>query len=126
MGRKEVVLKKALEGQGLSEDTFNFILTLAQKGRVNLLPEIIGAFEGKNDEARGVIRGEVRSPQDLSQGERQEIEKVVSEALGKEVIFTYKVDSSLIGGLIAQVGSYTFDDTLTSHLRRLGDDLNRR
>ena len=123
---KTMAVKSALKDKGLSENVYNFIITLAQKGRINLFSEVILAFQKISDEANGVTRGEVRSANALSPEERQEIQDVVSKTTKKNVILTYEEDPNLIGGLIAEVGSYTFDDTLTSHLRRLNDDLKRR
>ena len=123
---KEVALKSSLKDRGLSKDVYNFMLTLAQKGRISLLSEVILAFQQRSDEAHGVTRGEVRSAHVLSPEERQKIQGVVSKVTQKKVVLTYTEDSNLIGSLVAKVGSYTFDDTLTSHLRRLNDDLKRR
>ena len=61
-----------------------------------------------------------------SETQRQQIEATVEKVLKKKVIMTYKVDPSVIGGLVAQAGSYTFDDSLNSHLQRLNDELKRR
>ena len=95
------------------------------KGRVELLPEIALAYEARSDEANGVTRGEVRSSTVLTSEERARIESKVSEVTKKKVILTYKEDPEVIGGLIAEVGGYRFDDTLRSHLKRLKDDINR-
>ena len=123
---KEKVLENSIKKKSLNEDTYNFLLILAKKGRMSLLSEVVQAFQERSDEKNGVIRGEVRSAQILSPEERQEIQNVVSRIIGKKVILTYTKDLNLIGGLVARVGSYTFDDTLTSHLKRLNDDLKRR
>jgi len=73
-----------------------------------------------------VTRGTVKSASVLPPESRSRIEKRVSEVTGKKVILTYTQDATVIGGLIAEVGGYLFDDTLKSHLQRIKDDLNRR
>jgi len=123
---KEKALKEALKNGGLSEETNSLVLLLAKKGRLPIFPEVVEAFQARADEAHGVTRGTVRSAIVLSPEERQRIEKTVSNYTKKQVILTYKEDPNVIGGLIAEVGSYTFDDTLKSHLRRLNEELNRR
>lgn len=122
---KESVFKEGLNGK-FSGETKSFLLLLAKKGRVELIPEIALAFQSLIDAANGVTRGIVKSPVALSNEEQQSIEKTVSRYTGKKVILTYEEDKSLIGGLVAEVGSYTFDDSLTSHLTRLNEELNRR
>lgn len=123
---KEKALKEALKNGGLSEETSSLVLLLAKKGRLPILPDVVEAFQARADEAHGVTRGTVRSAIVLSPEERKRIETTVSNYTKKQVILTYKEDPNVIGGLIAEVGSYTFDDTLKSHLRRLNEELNRR
>lgn len=123
---KAKALEAALKNGGLSEETRALILLLAKKGRLPIFSEVVEAFQARADEAHGVTRGTVRSAIVLSPEERKRIETTVSNYTKKQVILTYKEDPNVIGGLIAEVGSYTFDDTLKSHLRRLNEELNRR
>jgi F-type H+-transporting ATPase subunit delta len=96
------------------------------KGRLQHISDILTSFEEIVDSQNGIIRGSVRSAVKLDQDARQNIEKVVSHFVKKKVILTYSEDVSLVGGVVAQVGGWTFEDTLDSHLRRLKEDLNRR
>jgi uncharacterized protein YbcI len=56
--------------------------------------------------------------------------KVIKEKLekltGKKVVLEYHEDKSLIGGLVAQVGSFSFDDSLETQLRLMREDLKRK
>ena len=99
---------------------------LARNDRFAVLPDLVSAFEKEIDASNNVTRGVVRSAIALGQDERSRIEKTVEEFLKKKVIMTYKVDPSVIGGLVAQVGSYTFDDSIQSHLTRMNEELKRR
>ena len=123
---KESALQAALKDGGLSQETLSFVLMLARKNRLGLFEQIVSAVKSQIDLAHGVTRGNVRSAAVLSPEERKRIEEIVSRYTKKQVILTYKEDPSVIGGLIAEAGSYTFDDTLTSHLRRLKDETTRR
>lgn len=120
------VLKKSCENKGLSSDLLNFVFILAEKGRVGCLDQILGAFESLVDAYNGVTRGTVHSAVKLDSDARQRIEGVVSHFVKRKVILSYSEDSALVGGVVAQVGGWTFEDTLDSHLRRLKEDLNRR
>ncbi|MCB0364241.1 MAG: ATP synthase F1 subunit delta [Bdellovibrionaceae bacterium] len=122
---KEKSLAQALKGAGLLNEVESFLLLLAGKNRLPLFSEILTAYQTLTDEANGVTRGVVRSATVLSQNDRKRIEETVSKYTNKNVILTYKEDEELLGGLIAEVGSYTFDDTLTSHLKRLNEELKR-
>ena len=67
----------------------------------------------------------MRSATVLAPEERKQIETLVSRATKKQVILSYKEDPSLVGGLVAEVGSFTFDDSLISHLKRINEQLTR-
>jgi F-type H+-transporting ATPase subunit delta len=103
----------------------NFLLLLAKKNRLGVFSEMLTAYETISDEAHGVTRGTVRSATPLGPEDRKRIEELVSKATKKQVILTYKEDPALLGGLVADVGSFTFDDSLISHLKRINEQLNR-
>lgn len=123
---KRDLIHKAFQDKGISADTFNFLGLLAEKGRFHHLEDILTSFETLVDAQNGITRGTVRSAVKLDQDARLRIEGVVSHFVKKKVILTYSEDTTLVGGVIAQVGGWTFEDTLDSHLRRLKEDLNRR
>lgn len=122
---KVQALEKLTAGLSIAESLKNFLLLLAKKNRLGIFKEILTAYEFITDEAHGVTRGVVRSATVLAPEERKRIETLVGRATKKQVILTYKEDPSLLGGLVAEVGSFTFDDSLTSHLKRINEQLTR-
>jgi F-type H+-transporting ATPase subunit delta len=123
--QKEDVLKKVFADKGVAKEVIETILLLARNERLNVFPELVHAFESEIDGANGVIRGTVRSASVLAPEERKRIEQTVEKYLNKKVIMTYNVDPAVIGGLVAQVGSYTFDDSISAHLTRMNEELKR-
>lgn len=123
---RETVLKAALADKGVTKEVVEAALLLARNDRFALFPELVTAFESEADAANNVCRGTVRSATVLGQAERQRVEETVERVLKKKVIMTYKTDPAVIGGLVAQVGSYTFDDSIDSHLKRMNEELKRR
>lgn len=118
-------MEKLLAKVKVSETLKNFLLLLTRKNRLAIFADVVSAYQTIADESHGVTRGTVRSAAVLSPEDRKRIEEIVSKATKKQVILTYKEDPSLLGGLVAEVGSYTFDDSLTSHLTRINEQLNR-
>ncbi|MBK9040855.1 MAG: ATP synthase F1 subunit delta [Bdellovibrionales bacterium] len=123
---KRKILEKALKEKGFYEHVESFVFLLAKKGRMALLPEIVESFQELTDQANEVTRGVVHSASVLMQEDRSAIENVVASYLGRKVILTYKEDPKLLGGLVARIGSFIFDDTLATHLKRLKEELKRR
>ena len=122
---KVAAFEKMLASVTLSEPLKKFLLILARKGRLGLFAASVDAYQTLNDQAHGVTRGVVRAATLPGPEERTRISDLVSRATNKQVILTYQEDPSLLGGLVAEVGSMTFDDSLITHLRRMNEQLNR-
>ena len=102
-----------------------FVMLLAKKNRLGIIADSLTAYQMISDEAHGVTRGLVRSAAVLGPDDRKKIEQLVSKATKKQVILTYKEEPELLGGLVAEVGSFSFDDSLKSHLIRINEQLTR-
>ena len=113
---RAAALKAAFEGSGVHEDLQSFVLLLAEKNRLGVIKDVELAFQDKADAANGVVRGTVRAAYALSGDEQKAVEDMIQKATGKKVILQFEQDSTVIGGLKAQVGSFTFDDTVDTHL----------
>lgn len=110
----------------ISEDVLRFVNLLAEKGRLEFTEQIAEAFEGLIDAQHGMTRGTVRSASVLDPEQRKNLEETVRKVTGKQVVLSFDVDPSLVGGLVAKVGGWTFDDSLTTHLTTLKEDLRRQ
>lgn len=109
-----------------SPDVFNLLRLLNEKNRMNVVVDIAQSFEKMIDDARGVSRGTVRSASNLDADQRKNLEDTVNKVTGRKVILKFEVDPTLVGGLVAKVGGWTFDDSLSSHLTTMRDHLSRR
>lgn len=121
---KMEALKGALSGK-CSEEVVNTLLLLAENARLEVFPELVAAFEEISDEDHGVTRGTVRSASPLSAEARKQIEETVTKVTKNKVILNFTEDPKLLGGMVAQVGGWTFDDSLETHLTRMSEELNR-
>jgi F-type H+-transporting ATPase subunit delta len=124
--KKVAAVKAALSGVSISEEVLNTINLLGDKNRLNLLPQVVISFQEFLDIEEGITRGVVKSAQPLSEEARKEIEQKINKILNKKIVLTYQQDPKLLGGVITQVGGWTFDDSLDTHLKKLNEELNRR
>lgn len=122
---KVKVMEAVTAAVALNDTLKRFLLLLARKNRLGIFAEVLSAFQSIADEANGITRGAVRSATALGPDERARITELVGAALKKKVILTFHEDSSLLGGMVAEVGSFTFDDSLKSHLNRINEQLTR-
>ena len=123
--QKIAALTAALSNK-VSQELTNTLILLAENNRLEIFNELVSAFEAISDEDHGVTRGTVRSATALSPEARKKIEDTVTQVTKKKVILNFTEDPKLLGGMVAQVGGWTFDDSLETHLTRMSEDLNRR
>jgi F-type H+-transporting ATPase subunit delta len=103
----------------------DFVGLVAERGRADHLPEIVGAYRALVDAELGRARAQVRTAVALTDGEKRELSGKLEHALGKRIILEEQVDATLLGGFIAQVGSLIFDGSLDGQLARMRQRLAR-
>lgn len=124
--KKVASVKAALSGKGVSEEVLNTLVLLGEKNRLNILDQVALALQDLMDAEDGLTRGVVRSAQPLSAEAQKDVEQKINKILNKKIVLTYEQDPKLLGGVIAQVGGWTFDDSIDTHLKKLNEELNRR
>jgi F-type H+-transporting ATPase subunit delta len=97
----------------------DFLGLVAERGRADHLPEIVTAYQGLADAEHGQARAQVRSAVALTDKEKRELSARLERALGKRILLEERVDSTLLGGFVAQVGSLILDGSLDGQLARL-------
>lgn len=123
--QKSQVIKNTFAGKGLSEDVLNLLLLLAENQRIGSIGGVAEALQNAADAEDGITRGTVRAARPLTAEAQKELEQKISATLNKKIMLTFQEDPKILGGLIAQVGGWTFDDSLETHLRKLNEELNR-
>jgi F-type H+-transporting ATPase subunit delta len=117
--------RSALEGllSGGDERVRNFLLLLAEKGRIAELEPIYEEFERLVAADEGVLDVELTTAYELSDQEANEIVRQIEQNSGRRVEATRKVDPDLIGGIVMQVGSRRADASVRGRLNRLRQEL---
>lgn len=123
--QRKLALTASTAGK-VSEELFNTLMLLAEKNRLYIFSDLVLSYQEISDEDQGLTRGWVKSASPLAPGAKKRIEDTIAKATGKKVILSFSEDPKLLGGTMAQVGGWTFDDSLESHLTRMSEDLNRR
>ena len=117
--------RAALEGLLAEGDELvrNFLLLLAEKGRIAELEPIAEEFERLVAADEGILDVELTTAYELSDQEADEIVRQIEKTSGRRVDATRKVDPDLIGGIVLQVGSRRVDASVRGRLNRLRQEL---
>jgi F-type H+-transporting ATPase subunit delta len=109
---------------GVSALTRDFLALVARHGRAHQIAAIVEAYRSLVDEALGRARARVRTAVPLTEDERGQIRARLARALGvRDVLVEEIVDAALLGGFVAEVGSYLVDASLDGQLARLRERL---
>ena len=117
--KKAAAFDEVLSKAGVTGGVRRFFLVVAQAARLNLLHEIVAAFDELVDEHLGIQNAAVSSPHVLSPAQSKALEVSLSARTGKTVRLRWKQDPSLLGGLKVQVGSTVYDASLRGQLQQL-------
>ena len=120
---KKKSLETLFQAGKYSEDVKAFLYLLVDRSRIYAVSDIAKATENILDEEEGVTRGKIKSSTAISEQSKHDYEKKIGQALGKKIYLETAIDSQIMGGVRVEVGGWTFDDSLQTHLDHLGDQL---
>ncbi len=116
---KGAVLAGVGELLSASDKTMNLVRLLVSNGRVGMMEEIGKAFGRLVDRANGRLSVTVTSAVSLSDETRSQVDARLTETLGGKADIQHQVNADLLGGLVIQVGSKVFDNSIRHHLAQL-------
>ena len=124
-GDRQAVATEVAKRAGASASVQKAMGLVAARGRMDHLPELVAAYRAMVDETLGRVRAEVRTSVAFTADEKTQLAARLGRALGKQVLVEESVDTSLLGGFVAQVGSLILDGSLDGQLARMRERLAR-
>ena len=108
-----------LEAAGVGELARNLVGLLAEKRRLFVLSDVIGAYRAQLSRHRGEVSAVATSARPLTDGQVAALKKSLARTVGQEVTLSAEVDEGFLGGLVVRVGSRMFDSSLSTRLANL-------
>jgi F-type H+-transporting ATPase subunit delta len=118
--RQADALAKALQ---VSPMVANGLRLLAERSRLADLPDLEHVYRELADAKAGRLRAKVISAVPLSEESAKAIAKILAGPGAPQVVVERSVDPSILGGVVAQVGSKVYDGSLKTQLSELGRQL---
>lgn len=114
-------------GDALKLDTpvRNFLGILIDRNRLDILNGVISTYATLLDEKQGVVQAHVTTAHELSAAQQGDVVARLEKLTGKKVRMDIAVDGSLIGGMVAQVGSTIYDGSIRSQLQTFRNSLTQ-
>ena len=122
--RKQAIVEAIVEdGGGVVPEVKRLLSLLADRGRLMAVPAVAEAFAARVMLSQNVVAAEVVTAVRLGDEQRSQIAGALTRVTGSEIAMRERVDPTIVGGLVARVGSIVFDGSVIRHLQRLKDRL---
>ena len=99
----------------------NFVRALVQDGNAAMLPQIVSALGASLRGDSGPRSADITSAVELGDEAQEQIRRQLTRQYGEDLIFSFDVDESLMGGLRIRVGDQLIDNTVANRLMALRD-----
>jgi F-type H+-transporting ATPase subunit delta len=99
------------------------LLMLAERDRLALLPDVLDAYVERLMASRRVVTADVTTAMPLAEPQRAALATALTKASGSDVTIRETVDPSIVGGVIARVGSVVFDGSVVTQIARMRQKL---
>ena len=116
---KRGVVETLLSKMQLSALAARLLLMLADRDRLELLPEVSESYNALLMEHLGVVRARITTAEPLDSSHLKSMVQALATATDRKIKVETSVDETLIGGMVTQIGSTVFDGSIAHHLDRL-------
>ena len=122
---KKKVLKQIADKLGITGSVVNFAYLLADKNRLESIPEIAADFGAMLDEKNGIISGKLVTAVAISDARKVELKQRLEKQTGKKLILDYAADPEILGGVVLKIGDSVLDASLRAQLNILKETIKR-
>jgi F-type H+-transporting ATPase subunit delta len=123
VARKQSAVSEVVALAGTAPMLAKLLNLLAERDRLVVLPDLLVSYRDRLREHQGVVSAEVTTAAPLAGDRVKAIEQSLAAATGAAVILETKVDASIVGGVVARVGSVVYDGSVTRQLERIRKSL---
>ncbi len=122
-GRKIEALRALALKAGLSDEVTKLLVLLAERDQLDTIPALASAFHARLMEKRNIVSAEITTAVPLPAEAADAIARRLGEVTGKRITLSARIDPSIIGGVVARVGSVVYDGSVTGQLARMRQKL---
>jgi F-type H+-transporting ATPase subunit delta len=121
--RKRLAVADLLARANFSPIVSKLLALLADRDRLVLVPDLLKAYSDRLLDYRGVVRAEVTTAAPIDSGRTDAIKHGLAALTGRTVSMSTKVDPTIIGGIVARIGSTVYDASVERQLQRMKEKI---
>jgi F-type H+-transporting ATPase subunit delta len=123
VARRVQALQVVASSLGLTPLVSKLLVVFAERASLRLIPELAAAYRTRLLERRNIALAEITTAMPLSAETAERVARALGEASGKQVLVSSRVDATIIGGVVARIGSTVYDGSVTTQLARMRQKL---
>ncbi len=112
---RKLTIEKLFRGK-YCDDLVDSLQVLNRNNRLGILRDIATAIHALREQSLGRVELDVRTAVPLTDGMRTKLREKIGGATGKQVDLLERIDASLIGGIVLQLGDRKFDGSIRRKL----------
>ena len=112
---KKSFLASVFDGK-VSELTAEFLSFAVDKGRINMVDEILRVFQTVYKSSKGIHTAEITTAKQVVEEKKADFVAILEKKLGNKVEASFKSDESIIGGIIIRVDGKQIDCSVARQL----------
>ena len=109
----------------ISEPVLNFLFLLVENNRVSILNDVLLCFKQDIDKVQNVLRADIFSAVELNSDEREALLSKLKIKAKMEVLADFRVDETLLGGIVIKINDTVIDLSLKKRLKNLKEVIER-
>ena len=122
--QKRKVLEDLISRSRVRDTTASFLRVLLKNQRLSQLRDIAERYGQILDERAGVVAANVITARPIPEELKSSLHETLAAATGQKVRLTFTTDETIIGGLVARIGSTIYDGSVQHQLERLSESLS--
>jgi F-type H+-transporting ATPase subunit delta len=120
---KRKVVEDLIARTRVRETTASFLRVLLRNQRLSQLRDVAARFGLILDERGGMVAAHVTTARPIPEELKSSLHETLAAATGRKVRLSFSTDESIIGGLVARIGSTIYDGSVQSQLDRLAAEM---
>jgi F-type H+-transporting ATPase subunit delta len=121
--QKVAFLDKLNAKLGLQKQLRNLLAVLIKNDRIGEAREVVEAYRAELQERQGIRQVEIVTARELNEKDRAGMVAGVGKLAGARVEASFRLDESVLGGVVVRIGSTVYDGSLRGRLERLKEQL---
>jgi F-type H+-transporting ATPase subunit delta len=121
--QKIATLDKMKGALGLAPQVRNLLAVLIEHDRIGSAHEVVAEYHKELQSRLGVYQAEVTSARSLNAADKAALLAQVAKLAKGQVEATFKLDESILGGVVVRIGSTVYDGSILGRVERLKEEL---